>query len=77
VSYGNGLPERCFRWSLNCVGVQGMCPGGRDGRQAGCLVAKVQVSEGQQLDQPDYPFNLSATGRVRTCAHGPGGESCA
>jgi hypothetical protein len=46
VSYGNGLPERCFRCSLTCVGVQGMCRGGRDGRQAGCPVAKVQVSEG-------------------------------
>lgn len=46
ASYGNGLPERCFRCSLSCVGVQGMCRGGHDGRQAGRPVAKVQVSEG-------------------------------
>lgn len=39
-------PSVAFVVLLNCVGVQGMCRGGRGGRQAGCLVAKVQVSEG-------------------------------
>jgi len=82
VSCGNGPPECCFRCSLNFVGVQGMCRSWRDGRQAGRLGAKVQVSAGGRSSVSSIIRSIYVTpgsvapGRIRTCAHSSGGESC-